>query len=164
MEGVPQVGCSCHLDGECHSDRWKWDRGRFEWELDFLGNFYLFDFGLEPTEFENAFFLAGTFSFEMQGDSELADGSVPPAGAALEIPSPGTNVSGIGLVSGWSCLGGELEVEFSDAEGVILTQTILQGSERLDTEPVCGDIDNGFSSLINWSLLGSGEKTAQLGP
>lgn len=107
-------------------------------------------------------FFTATLSSELEGDAELADGSVPPAGARLEIPSPGTNVSGIGLVSGWSCLGGKLEVEFSDAEGIILTQTVLQGTERLDTESVCEDIDNGFSSLFNWGLLGSGERTARL--
>ena len=105
---------------------------------------------------------AGTVSFEIQGDFELADGSVAPAGAVLEIPSPGTNVSGVGLISGWSCLGGELKVEFSDADGVIETMTVLQGAERLDTESVCGDIDNGFSATYNWSRLGSGEKTARL--
>ena len=113
----------------------------------------------------NAQFFTATLSIEMDGDAELADGSVPPDGASLENPSPGANVSGIGVVSGWSCLGGELEVEFSDAEGVILThltQTVLQGSERVDTEPVCGDIENGFSSLINWGRLGSGERTARL--
>ncbi len=98
----------------------------------------------------------------MQGDLELADGSVAPSGAALENPSPGANVSGIGVVTGWSCLGGELEVEFSDADGVIGTAPVLHGSERGDTEPACGDIENGFSATINWSLLGSGEKTARL--
>ena len=56
---------------------------------------------------EGFFILSGAVSFELEGDFELADGSVAPAGAVLEIPSPGTNVSGIGLVSGWSCLGGE---------------------------------------------------------
>ena len=117
---------------------------------------------VEPTEFEGVFSIAGTFSIEIQGDSELADGSVPPANAALGIPSPGSNVSGIGLISGWSCLGGELEVEFSDADGVIETMTVLQGAERLDTETVCGDTDNGFSATYNWSRLGSGEKTARL--
>lgn len=107
-------------------------------------------------------FFTATLSTELDGDAELADGSVPPAGAVLEIPSPGTNVSGISLISGWSCLGGELEVEFSDADGVIETMTVLQGSDRLDTEPVCGDIDNGFSATYNWSRLDSGEKMARL--
>lgn len=107
-------------------------------------------------------FFTATLSVEMEGNAELADGSVPPAGAALEIPSPGSNVSGISLISGWSCLGGELEVEFSDADGFILTALVLQGSERGDTVSVCGDSDNGFSATFNWNLLGSGEKTARL--
>ena len=107
-------------------------------------------------------FGGSNLSFELVGDIEFADGSVPPDDAFLENPSPGANVSGIGVVSGWSCLGGELEVEFSDADGVIGTAPVLHGSERGDTESACGDIDNGFSSLINWSLLGAGEKTAQL--
>ncbi len=106
--------------------------------------------------------VAGTTSIEIEGDFELADGNVAPDAAALENPSPGANVSGIGVVTGWSCLGGELEVEFSDADGVIGTAPVLHGSERGDTESVCGDIENGFSSTINWSLLGSGEKTARL--
>lgn len=110
-------------------------------------------------------FFTATLSVEMEGDAELADGSVPPADAALEIPSPGTNVSGVGLVSGWSCLGGELTVEFSDENGAVLdhlTQTVLQGTEREDTEGPCEDINNGFSSLFNWARLGSGERTARL--
>ncbi len=114
---------------------------------------------------EGFFIFAGTASFELEGDFEFADGSIAPADAALEIPSPGTNVSGVGLVSGWSCLGGELTVEFSDENGAVLdhlTQTVLQGTEREDTEGACGDINNGFSSLFNWSRLGSGERTARL--
>ena len=31
------------------------------------------------------------------------------------------------------------------------------GTERLDTEQVCGDTDNGFGLLFNWNLLGDGE-------
>ena len=111
---------------------------------------------------EGFFIVAGTFSVELEGDFELADGSVAPDGVFLENPSPGANVSGISPISGWSCLGGELEVEFSDADGVIGTVPVLHGSERGDTEPVCGDIDNGFSATFNWNLLGSGEKTARL--
>ena len=31
------------------------------------------------------------------------------------------------------------------------------GTERLDTQEVCGDSDNGFGLLFNWNLLGDGE-------
>jgi len=66
-------------------------------------------------------------------------------------------------------LGGELEVEFN-AEGFISTAPVLHGSERRDTESVCGDIDNGFSATFNWNLLapnpedgpGDNEVTARL--
>ena len=30
------------------------------------------------------------------------------------------------------------------------------GTERLDTEGVCGDTDNGFGLLFNWNRLGDG--------
>ena len=44
---------------------------------------------------------------------------------------------------------------------------MVYGSERGDTEEtkdgkiICGDKDNGFVSIYNWALLGSGEYTAQ---
>ena len=109
-----------------------------------------------------AIFFTATYTFELEGALEFADGSVPPAGAALGIPSPGATMSGISLISGWSCLGGELEVEFSDADGIIETMTVVHGTERTDTERACGDIKNGFSATYNWSRLGSGERTARL--
>ena len=104
---------------------------------------------------------SGTFSLDATGDITLA-GDAPPDDVKLGIPGTGTNVSGIGLISGWSCLGGELAVEFSDADGVIETMTVLQGTERLDTESVCGDVNNGFSATYNWNRLGPGERTARL--
>ena len=105
--------------------------------------------------------VSGTSSLDTAGDITLVGGA-PPDDVVLEIPSSGTNVSGISLISGWSCLGGELEVEFSDVGGAIETMTVAHGSTRLDTEARCGDIDNGFSITYNWSRLGSGEKTARL--
>ena len=118
---------------------------------------------VQPSYVPDLFFVAYTFSATWDGALNRGEATpLAPAGARLEIPAPGTTVSGIGVVSGWSCLGGELAVEFSDSEGVIFTQTVLQGSERTDTAGVCGDIDNGFSSLINWTRLGTGERTARL--
>lgn len=118
---------------------------------------------VQPSYVPDLFFVAYTFSATWEGTLTRSEAApLFPAGVELEIPASGTAVSGIGVVSGWSCLGGELAVEFSDSAGVILTQTVLQGSERIDTAEVCGDIDNGFSSLINWSLLGTGERTARL--
>jgi hypothetical protein len=78
----------------------------------------------------------------------------PPVGA-LEIPSAGISevpvVSGIGMVSGWVC----------DAENIVVEIqgqrfTAIYGSDRADTQSVCGDSDNGFGLVINWNLIGQG--------
>lgn len=106
-------------------------------------------------------FVAGTLSQETQGEATLAGGD-PPTGAFIDVPAEGSNNSGIGNVSIWSCLGGNLEVEFSDAAGVINTLPIPYGSERLDVEATCGKENTGGSLPINWSLLGTGEKTIRL--
>ena len=80
----------------------------------------------------------------------------------LEVPVAGSTVSGVGLISGWSCLGGEWEAEISDTRGVIMSLPLPHGDSRADTEPICGDTLNGFSAVMNWTLLGSGEKTIRL--
>ena len=59
--------------------------------------------------------------------------------------------SGISVISGWVC----------DAEEIIieLNGTAWQagyGTTRTDTRGECGDVDNGFSLLFNWNLLGDG--------
>ena len=71
-------------------------------------------------------------------------------------------MSGIGLISGWSCLGGTLEAEISDANGDMSTVALSHGTSRADTESVCGDRDNGFSATVNWSLFDAGAKTIRL--
>ena len=70
----------------------------------------------------------------------------------LENPGATSFQSGIGVISGWVC----------DAEAVEITlngepQEAAYGTERLDTEAVCGDSDNGFGLLFNWNLLEDGE-------
>ena len=101
-------------------------------------------------------------SGDIEGDLTLAGGA-PPDGVSLDIPAPGSTQSGIGLVSGWSCLDGHLEATFSEADGTPLsTWTIPHGASRGDTHDRCGDSDNGFSMPMNWYLLGPGEKTLTL--
>ena len=71
----------------------------------------------------------------------------------LENPGPNSFQSGIGLISGWVCEADEVEI----AIGVAGRQVAAYGTERLDTETVCGDTDNGFGLLFNWNRLGDRE-------
>ena len=83
--------------------------------------------------------------------------------ANIDIPAPGSHVSGIGQITGWSCPNLPLEGEICDANGHIRDRfPLLHGSSRADTEPVCGDILNGFSTHLNWSRFQSGEYTIHL--
>ena len=68
---------------------------------------------------------SGTASWDTVGDITLA-GDAPPDAVFLDIPTAGSTQSGVGVVSGWSCLGGHLEVEFSEADGTpILTDALF---------------------------------------
>ncbi len=71
----------------------------------------------------------------------------------LENPGPASFQSGLGVISGWVCEGAAVEVEI----GHLGRQAAGYGTERLDTEAECGDMNNGFGLLFNWNLLGDGE-------
>ena len=76
--------------------------------------------------------------------------------AVLENPSLGSAQSGIGIISGWACAAREVVIE--------LAGTPVQaayGTPRVDTEPVCGDSNNGFGLLVNWNNLGAGTHTVR---
>ena len=77
--------------------------------------------------------------------------------ATLEVPTPNTTVSGIGVISGWKCdVDGLLTVRFNGDTPIPL----VYGSERADTRGVCGDTNNGFVTIWNWGNLGDGQYTA----
>ena len=78
----------------------------------------------------------------------------PPPPARLENPALGSSQSGIGIISGWACEAGEIVIEL-DGSPV----PAVYGTPRGDTRRVCGDSNNGFSLLVNWSDLGAGEHT-----
>ena len=73
----------------------------------------------------------------------------------LENPGPNSFQSGIGVLSGWVCEAEAVEI----ALGTLPLQPAGYGTERLDTEDVCGDTANGFGLLFNWNLLDDGEHT-----
>ena len=77
--------------------------------------------------------------------------------ATLDIPGPGSTQSGVGVISGWKCqANGQLTVRFNGGRSLPLSYR----SERGDTRSACGDSENGFVALWNWSVLGNGRHTA----
>ena len=78
----------------------------------------------------------------------------------LENPGPGSKKSGVGVISGWTCDAEDVEVEIDGTR----VMRAAYGTERLDTEVVCEDTDNGFGLLFNWNLLDRSQKehTARL--
>ena len=82
------------------------------------------------------------------------------AQTTLEIPGPNQILTGVGLISGWSCRAGEIEVRLTEGEAL---QPVPSGSARTDTAEVCrNEGNNGFSLLINWNNLGEGTHTLTL--
>ena len=73
----------------------------------------------------------------------------------LENPGSGSFQSGVGVLSGWVCTADEVEIEI----GELPRQVAAYGTERLDTDEICGDTDNGFGLLFNWNRLREGEHT-----
>ena len=114
--------------------------------------------GVLVTRASSTFTTMGTVTLTVPED-EL---QLPANDVTLEVPASGATMSGIGLISGWACLGGTLEAEISDATGGMRTVSLSHGTSRADTESVCGDRDNGFSATVNWSLFDAGAKTIRL--
>ena len=76
--------------------------------------------------------------------------------AILENPAPDSHQSGISVISGWACDAEEIVIEIDD-----MSFTAAYGTMREDTQEMCGDTDNGFSFLWNWSNNGDGEHTVR---
>ncbi|MGA7978967.1 MAG: Kazal-type serine protease inhibitor family protein, partial [Chromatiaceae bacterium] len=73
----------------------------------------------------------------------------------LENPQPNSAQSGIGVVSGWYCAANAVEFKIDDRRLV----PVAYGTERKDTVSVCGDANNGYSFLLNYSGMGDGWHT-----
>ena len=72
----------------------------------------------------------------------------------VESPMPNSFQSGLGVISGWVCAADTVEIEINGT-----THVAAYGTDRADTEEMCGDRENGFGLLFNWNLLGNGEHT-----
>lgn len=80
------------------------------------------------------------------------------AQGALENPQPAGFESGIGLVSGWHCNAGQIQVQFDNRAPI----PAAYGTSRGDTAGVCGDTNNGWGLLWNYNLLGPGAHTVRV--
>lgn len=89
--------------------------------------------------------------------SQRTFGAPPPPRASLENPQPGSYQSGVGLISGWSCSGGNVAVQIAGR-----TYPMQHGSSRADTASICGTSATGFGLLVNFNGFGAGTYTAQL--
>ena len=102
---------------------------------------------------------------QTQQNFVLVDGTAPrgesragvPGVGYLENPGPNAFQSGIGVLSGWVCEAGAVEIAIETESGETERHAAGYGTERGDTQEVCGDTDNGFGLLFNWNRLGEGE-------
>ena len=99
--------------------------------------------------------LAQLVGIAMIGSLHMANTAL--ARGSLENPQKSGVESGIGVVSGWHCDAGIIQIQFDDLDPV----DAAYGTTRNDTESVCGDSDNGFALLWAYSLLGPGEHTVR---
>ena len=97
-----------------------------------------------------------------RGTVTIPEDELPANDVSIEVPAPGSTMSGIGLISGWSCLSGDMYVYIDHEKGDWFETPLARGNERRDTESVCGDSNNGFSATVNWSLIGPGPKTISI--
>ena len=75
----------------------------------------------------------------------------------LENPGPNSSQSGVSALWGWVCDAAMVEIEIETAQGEVQPYRAAYGMERLDTQDICGDTNNGFVLLFNWNRLGAGD-------
>ncbi|MCB1826453.1 MAG: fibronectin type III domain-containing protein, partial [Candidatus Competibacteraceae bacterium] len=75
-----------------------------------------------------------------------------PPEADLESPAQGSFESGIGLIRGWVCQAGTVEIQIDGG----MRRRVAYGTTRGDTVETCGDADNGFGYTFNWNRLDNG--------
>jgi hypothetical protein len=94
--------------------------------------------------------LAGAALATILGTSAFAQSS-------LENPQPSSYQSGIGIISGWSCVSNvQVLIDGSPL-------AVAYGTPRADVTSTCaGNPNVGFGLLINYNTLGGGTHTAQL--
>ncbi len=96
-------------------------------------------------------------SFIINSGFYLSPGSAEDLVGRLENPGPDSFQSGVSALWGWVCDAEMVEIEIETAQGEVAPYMAAYGMERLDTQEICGDTDNGFVLLFNWNRLGAGD-------
>ena len=76
----------------------------------------------------------------------------------IESPEPASVQSGVALIRGWVCQANIVEVELDSLPRITVPYRLPRG----DTQGTCGDADNGFAALINWSGVQPGVHTLRV--
>jgi hypothetical protein len=76
----------------------------------------------------------------------------------VEIPAQDSVQSGVGLISGWSCVADAVEISIDGGARI----KVPSESPRGDVESVCSHPNAGFGLLMNYNTLSEGEHTVQL--
>ncbi len=105
----------------------------------------------DGSEFPISFIVNSGFYLDSDGSGALE--------GRLENPGPDSFQSGVGALWGWVCDAEMVEIEIETAQGAVEPYMAAYGMERLDTQDICGDTNNGFVLLFNWNRLGAGEHT-----
>lgn len=99
--------------------------------------------------------LDGLQTDDITGVNSIYPSLTPIVDAYLENPQSGDFVSGINLISGWACSASRIDVQIDN----LAVQRAGYGTQRTDTATVCGDDNNGFGLLVNWSNYSDGAHT-----
>ena len=79
----------------------------------------------------------------------------PARAATLESPARGATLSGLGSIYGWKCDAGRITVRINDGGHI----PVATGQPRADARHICGTVNHGFITQMNWALLGDGTHT-----
>ncbi|MBL8258439.1 MAG: PASTA domain-containing protein [Candidatus Competibacteraceae bacterium] len=92
------------------------------------------------------------FMFTRQTEAPPVPNPPSSTQARLESPEQGSSESGVGLIRGWVCSAGRVEVSI---DGGPLLAT-AHGTDRPDTAQACGRTNTGFGLTHNWNSTGDG--------
>lgn len=102
---------------------------------------YIYNDHYTPQDLDSR--LIGSFNLTVTAENT---GFIP------ETPQAGSIQSGVGIIRGWACDAKKVEIQFDDKPRI----AISYGTSRGDTIGRCGDENNGYGMVVNWTALGKG--------